>query len=234
MEQPKIKSFPLVLRGRMTTQKSSCWSITINNPTAEEVKCVMPGWTLQGQYEVGKEGTRHFQGMLKTPHVRFSAIKKMFPRAHIEVARKPEALEVYVHKEDTRESEYTQVSTPNIFMLQTEVASLWDAEVWSKMIADCQPGHEGDMALSYVDTIVSTLITEGAQGIEFTAVNPMWRSSWKRFWRAIVARQSVKDRQTDSQQPESVPLELNPPSPPALTGDVRCRIVPDSDDEELR
>jgi len=40
--------------------------------------------------------------MVKTPQVRFSAVKKAFPRAHIEVARNPAALATYVSKEETR------------------------------------------------------------------------------------------------------------------------------------
>lgn len=40
--------------------------------------------------------------MVKTPQVRFSAVKKLFPRGHIEIARNPAALATYVGKEETR------------------------------------------------------------------------------------------------------------------------------------
>lgn len=70
-------------------KRASCWSVTINNPTEDELKCHHLGWSLQGQFEQGEEtGTRHFQGMLKTgQQVRFAAVKKVFPRGHIEPAR---------------------------------------------------------------------------------------------------------------------------------------------------
>lgn len=47
-------------------------------------------------------GTPHYQLMVKTPQMRFSALKKQFPRAHIDEARNAQALQQYVHKEETR------------------------------------------------------------------------------------------------------------------------------------
>jgi len=90
----------------MSTERSSTWSLTINNPTSadeEEIaRARQKGWKVDGQLEKGENGTTHYQLILKTPQVRFSAIKKAFSRAHIEVARNVQALENYVHKEDTR------------------------------------------------------------------------------------------------------------------------------------
>lgn len=191
-----------------TTTRASCWSITINNPTPGDVNCVLPGWKLEGQYETGEEGTRHFQGLLKTPQVRFSQVKSAFPRAHIEVARNEKALKQYVHKDETRVGEFNGASTPNIFELQANVVGQWDSEEWAKMSNNVSEEKIDDMALVYVDTIVSRMIRSGINGIEFTAVNPMWRSSWKRFWRAIIARPGAghpleTDRQTDRQCEEA-------------------------------
>jgi len=90
----------------MSTERSSTWSLTINNPTSadeEEIaRARQRGWKVDGQLEKGENGTTHYQLILKTPQVRFSAVKKAFSRAHIEVARNVQALENYVHKEDTR------------------------------------------------------------------------------------------------------------------------------------
>ena len=35
---------------------------------------------IRGQYEGEQNGTLHFQGLLKTTQVRFSAVKRQFPR----------------------------------------------------------------------------------------------------------------------------------------------------------
>ena len=48
--------------------------------------------------------------------------------------------------------------------------------------------------LDYADAIVRNLIEEGNRGgIEFVAVNPMWRSSWKLFGASIVQRHFGKE-----------------------------------------
>jgi len=94
------------------------WSITIENPTeADDVeidRARQRGWVLTGQQEVGtKTGTLHYQMCLYTKEdQRFSAIKKAFSRAHIESARKPEALKQYVNKEDTRVGELPSANKP--------------------------------------------------------------------------------------------------------------------------
>lgn len=177
----------------MTNERASCWSITINNPTEGEVKCDQPGWTLTGQYEEGAEGTRHFQGMLKTPQIRFAAVKRVFPRAHIEAARNKQALEAYVHKSETRVAEYSGSSVPNMFQFQDTIASDWNQEEFSRRISNevyarTYKHDINEMALVYVDELVATRIEQGGRGLEFIAINPMWRSSWKKFWRNIITR----------------------------------------------
>ena len=85
------------------------WSVTINNPTPsddEEIaRARQKGWKVDGQPEVGANGTLHYQLVVKTPQVRFSQVKKAFCRAHVELARDPLALQAYVHKEDTKAGE---------------------------------------------------------------------------------------------------------------------------------
>lgn len=171
-----------------TTVKATCWSITINNPTDDDVRIDMPGWKLEGQFEVGKEGTRHFQGMLKTPHVRFSAVKKLLPRAHIEVAKNPQALQKYVHKEESRVDVYTPGDVPTIFQYQEIVATAWCPDEWSKMVENVLEEKIDDTAMLYLDILVKRDIESGKRGCEWIAINPMWRSSWKKFWRSIIKR----------------------------------------------
>lgn len=92
------------------SDRGTCWSLTINNPTDDDRQslAMLPaGWTVKGQEEKGENGTLHLQLMLKTPQVRFAAVKKHFNRAHIEKARNEVALSNYVVKSDTRVSELT-------------------------------------------------------------------------------------------------------------------------------
>lgn len=98
--------------------RGTCWSITINNPTADDMSPTLPaGWKLVGQMEKGEEGTLHYQGMLTTNQVRFSAVKKVFSRAHIELAKNRKGLEKYVHKPETRVSEVSDIvsNIPTLF-----------------------------------------------------------------------------------------------------------------------
>jgi len=90
----------------MSTTRSNHWSLTINNPSEADFEAIerarQKGWKVTGQLEKGENGTPHYQLHLQTPQIRFSAVKKAFPRAHIEVARNVQALETYVNKEETR------------------------------------------------------------------------------------------------------------------------------------
>lgn len=171
-----------------TSQRATCWSITINNPDEKELKCDSPGWKLQGQFEEGEQGTRHFQGMLETPQVRFSAVKRVFPRAHIEVAKNKKALQQYVNKEETRVATFEATAIPNMFQLQDSIASDWDSEEWRNLSAEYERMPDSDVALMYLDNLVARRIESGQRGLEFIAINPMWRSSWKKFWRSIIKR----------------------------------------------
>jgi len=176
----------------MSTDRSSCWSITVNNPTQEDLKCEMPGWKLSGQYEEGEEGTMHFQGMLTTPQVRFSAVKRVFPRAHIEVARNKKALEKYTTKEDTRVGAFESTGVPTIFEYQRKVCELWDKQKFEECLLLFKDKSDDEVALIYVDSLCANMIAEGAAGLEFVAINPMWRSSWKRFYRSIITRNALR------------------------------------------
>jgi len=161
--------------------------------------------------------------MLKTPQERFSAIKRVFPTAHIEVARNVKALEAYVEKDETRVGDFKTVESPSVFQLQQQVCAIWDNDVWKVMVEqemNKRIPDVGEAALRYVDRLVSKLIEEGTAGAEFAGVNPMWRSSWKRFYQAILVRYEKTDRQTDSggavEETEIVsPAEVwNPIDPP--------------------
>lgn len=181
------------------TERATCWSITINNPVETDYKCPLPAkWSLEGQLEKGNEGTVHFQGMLTTPQVRFSQVKKIFPRAHIEVAKNKSALKKYVHKDETRiEAVSDNVSTiPTLFDFQHTIASEWDDldfAAYTEQYSDNDVVKlgMGEIALRYVDSLVEKHIENGVNGVEYIAVNPMWRSAWKKFYKSMVARERM-------------------------------------------
>lgn len=87
------------------TMTSRHWCFTINNPET----CPLPEppssvKLLVYQKEVGEQNTCHIQGYLEfTSPVRMKAVKRIYPRAHIE-RRKGSRLQAvqYVTKEDTR------------------------------------------------------------------------------------------------------------------------------------
>lgn len=195
------------------TDRATCWSITINNPQESEYQIPLPvGWKLEGQLERGKEGTLHYQGCLRTPQVRFSAVKKQFPRAHIEIARDAIALKKYVHKDETRVKEVDSI--PTMFQYQDIIAGMWIEDEFRKLLneefeksdlPDCD-----EVAMRYLDSLVARDIESGRRGAEFIAINPMWRSSWKRFWRSIIKRNATL------QPPKEAPLdEAEGDAPPA-------------------
>lgn len=176
-------------------------------------------WRIEGQIEVGKEGTPHYQGMLITPQKpAFSTVKTVLPRAHIEKARQKDALAKYVHKEDTRVAtcETAGVTIPTLFEYQATVAStpgLVDRihKHYSEMAAVDSKYHVDDAALTVVDGVVAQHIEDGMVGIEFIGINPMWRSSWKKFWRSIIKRNGrSQSSQVNSETPPSSPCAQAP------------------------
>lgn len=196
----------------MATERATAWSITINNPTGEDLNPTLPaGWKMTGQMERGEEGTEHYQGLLTTPQTRFSAVKKVFPRAHIEVARNKVALAKYVHKDDTRLAEVPDMKSniPTLFDYQHTVAERWNDDEWreflERRLLESPKTPVGELALEFVDNIVALDIENGMVGVEYIAINPMWRSAWKKFWRQMVKRDKMlaDKRQTDRQDKDS-------------------------------
>ena len=85
-----------------------------------------------GQLEKGEEGTLHIQGMVRTQSVRFAALKKALPRAHIEIARCPAALAKYVSKVETRIAPLALIRTAN--QNDVQIASWGSAELVLSMV----------------------------------------------------------------------------------------------------
>lgn len=187
----------------MTTTRATSWSITINNPTKSDEENIQlarqkSGWSVIGQLERGENGTPHYQLMLKTPQVRFSAIKNAFPRAHIEIARNAVALETYVQKDETRigeiESNAMYPSLTKMWDLFYDFKYDWDFENYNLF--------NKEQWLDHFDEFISWSISVGYH-TETMAVNPQIRAIVAKFMPAIFVRVVNIRRQTDRQTPEN-------------------------------
>lgn len=197
--------------------RGTCWSVTCNlkNVSRERVEECMDnarksGWGIEGQLEEGEEGTQHYQLMVKTPQVRFSAVKRMFPTAHIELARNPKALAQYVQKEDTRIESMKPIEVT--FLTYPQVK----AQFFKWYIDTLQPPcRDPDDRLAMWDRFIGLSIEEGMH-VDLIGMNPQHRGCISKYWLHYIAyerhrRQTEERRQTDSQTPEdSVSLPIIP------------------------
>lgn len=197
-----------------STVRANCWSVTLNMKTVKKETCDemiqtarAAGWKIAGQEEMGGENP-HYQLMVQTPQVRFSAVKKMFPTGHIEVARNRQALAKYVTKEDTRigglpEHDEKYVTASRLWDMIYEVnehSGLWDKTDDNEL--RCYKEYEDERIeadpLAFFDRMISYFIRKGYY-VDMLACNPAIRSFWKKFWRDILYRSRETDRQTDRQ-----------------------------------
>lgn len=184
----------------MQQQRSTAWSVTINNPVKADEENIdrarQNGWKVHGQLEVGETGTPHYQLACLTPQVRFSAVKKAFPRAHIEVCRDKTALMKYVNKEETR---VESLSDDNKFY--PSMQKLWDMFTeWVQQYRGKHNDWKGEDWLYNFDRFIRSAIEDGYV-VETMAVNPQVRSIVKLYGINIIHR-SLR-RQTDRQTPEN-------------------------------
>jgi len=185
----------------MSSIRGNCWSVTINNPSPADEENFQQaqqrsGWRVNGQIEKGTNGTPHYQLIVHTPQVRFSAMKKAFPRAHIELARNKEALAEYVKKEDTRIG-----SLPSQSEMFPSTTKLMD--MFGEWIPDKTKGayldYDPQKMLDIFDDFICRHIELG-YFIEHIGVNPQVRSSIKLYGLSIIQR--ALHRQTDRQDRE--------------------------------
>lgn len=190
-------------------QRSTSWSVTINNPNAADEECInlarQRSWQVEGQLEKGEGGTLHYQLLVRTPQVRFSAVKKMFPRAHIEAARNVKALEQYVTKEETREAELpsTQEQYPSLSrtweLIYDTLTTQPTWSTWRYVPGGYSSFKDEKQALEFFDWACRERIREGYV-LETIAVNPQTRSAFAKFADAIFFRIYIRrhqDSQTD-------------------------------------
>ena len=187
-----------------TKQKSTYWSVTINNPTNDDEENIQQArqrrWKVDGQLEQGEQGTRHYQLIVHTPDCpRFSMLKKAFPRAHIEPAKNPKALQNYVQKEETRIGELPETNE-----MYPSLSKLWDL-IYDMYQDDFYYNEYGldfrearvkrewtDYPYLPFDRAINELIKEGYH-VETIAINPQTRAAWVKYWPAIMVR-SLKSK----------------------------------------
>ena len=172
--------------------RNSHWSVTFFNNEWKNFQ--HPEWKLEGQEEIAPDtGRLHYQGMLHTGQVRFSAVKKVFPQAHIEACRDPVALKKYVHKTDTRAASATvedyaerpKISRTKFFedvMEYIQSAGHDDAEY--------QIIHDDDY--SFLTHIVNAMVEDGGDwAYTSMAVQPITRAIWRDYrqsmWHSYLA-----------------------------------------------
>lgn len=198
------------------SKRGTCWSITINNPIEDDYKATKNamGWkdfvSFEGQNEKGENGTPHIQGMLRTKSVKFSAVKKHFTRAHIELAKSPTALEKYVAKSETRVSELPKTKCATVNNLNSAILELWPIAQYHNHLQTVlvymreQYGSE-NTGLHLLDEITRHLMDSGYYGVEYISANPSVRATWKKFWEHIVRREyatQVQATPTQASEPQ--------------------------------
>jgi hypothetical protein len=179
----------------MNSVRGTHWSVTLNMKNVSRKRCEefieqakQANWGVQGQIEVGKEGTEHYQLLVKTPQVRLTAVKKIFATGHIEKARNVAALESYVHKEEGRIEEMKTIERK--FVQFPEVR-----KKFFQWILEEEQQHTGcyERKLSLWDQFIGLSIEERIE-CDVIGVNPQYRSIIQRYWNNYV-RVAQEDRQ---------------------------------------
>ena len=199
----------------MMTERATAWSVTINLKTVSKdtaAQCMETakslGWGVQGQLERGEQGTEHYQLMVRTPQVRFSSVKKVFPTAHIEVCRNFQALSHYVQKEETRVESLKKI----------EVTFLTYPMVRNKFFEWLLREHDWDAhtrnterRLELWDEFIGASIREGVE-CDLIGMNPQHRGCIAKYWTSYIAKETSRqtderrqDRQTDTLESVVVP-----------------------------
>ena len=83
--------------------RNRSWFLTINNPESNELYQHKTERYAAWQIEKGQNGTEHIQAVIHLSNaISFSAIKKVYPTAHIEVCHDLKASIAYCKKEESR------------------------------------------------------------------------------------------------------------------------------------
>lgn len=189
-----------------STERAALWSITINNPTQEDRDALKayPSFVKKVMYqdEIGEEGTLHIQGAVQTAQVRFAAIKKWLPRAHIEVARNKQALLNYVQKEDTAVPNTQVVVQADYLSMDAALMEIAkhqkDYGEWLQTTSASRRAKDGAFEKEEFWSAVRAILMEKPKAVGLFT-NPQLERAWvntRPVWVALLE----KDRQTDRQR----------------------------------
>lgn len=188
------------------SERGTKWSVTINLKTVKKETaetCIstarQKGWNVFGQLEVGDEGTEHFQLAVATPQLRFSAIKKVFPTAHIEVAKDWSALLKYVHKEDTRKEKMIEMNFVSYQMVRDKFFDF----ILTTNHAEPEFPLLDETKMFLWDSFIGHSLENGIE-CDLVGVNPQYRSCITKYWSSYIVlstRRQIVRQTTDNLVP---------------------------------
>ena len=167
-----------------TDTRATAWSVTLFN---DEQKTDLPeGWRLEGQLEIAPDtGRKHYQGLLHTPQVRFSTVKKVYPKAHIEKCRDKAALRKYVHKAETRAPVPLRAAAMNFTKFFEDVFEYTYRQTDKTGVhgmAELLHAVKTDGQAQWLSEVVSQMIQDGASwDYAAKACDPKIKSMWQRY-----------------------------------------------------
>lgn len=207
----------------MDTVRGSWWSVTINNPTEQDRQTVngpAPRWLrmIRGQEEMGANGTLHYQLAVNTQQIRASQIKEWLPRAHIEVARNPNALSNYVSKDKTAvpdtQFEHNYVNNANgpLTMAQVlmKVAEVANTERSRQRLSanDGNPLPKPDEVYGDEYWCAVEVLLGQDENLVALLTQPQYQRAWVKTRRVWLAKLAV-DRQTELSVGSASPVAEN-------------------------
>lgn len=161
------------------------------------------------QDEIGEQGVLHIQAAVQTTQVRFSAMKKWLPRAHIEVARNKQALLNYVEKADTAVPNTQVVIQADYLSMDSALKAIAEHKMdwyeWSQGVGRNNVKEHAFEKYEFWNAVKKILREKPKAVGLFT--NPQLERAWVHT-RSVWIDLLEKDRQTDRQN-ASLPLEEN-------------------------
>jgi len=197
------------------TDKSSRWQFTAYEDQWDLFKTMPPGIAEWGWQKETCPNTQklHYQGYLRTTsQVRFSALKKILPGVHIEVAKNWQALINYCQKIDTRVEGEAPVHVVNTYYTQYTYAEKLGKQLYDLYKLDFEDWSD-QTALQYIEQHARLDIRAGHREIMWIISNPNWKVAWK-YWKDIISSHSI-NATPPSERTSQTPSQ--PPTPPPST-----------------
>jgi len=218
----KIESTKVKAYGWSLTVWFSKVSIEVFNEYLAQALASHPKWSIHGQMEKGDlSGKEHYQLFLKTPdQPRKSTLIKFFPSIHIESENNRNALEKYVHKEDTRIGEFKNIERSHITFKETCLqffTYLHRQELLDEV-------YTTDERMVLWDEFIELSVGEGIV-VDIIGVNPQYRSCISKYWNGYITQYIRQDNKTQDTPINSVAPILNAVIPKEESNKVRKKIV---------